>query len=312
MAVETTEFSFPSACEHAQVHCIEWLDNTQTPKGIIQLAHGMSEYIQRYEEFARYLATRGFIVVGQDHVGHGESVNSQDEWGHMPLANGKAVLIENAHSLRVLAQEKHGSQHPYFIFGHSMGSYMLRCCLAQHGEGLNGAIICGTGFVAPVVSKAGNLLCRAIATIKGESYKSKLVDGMAAGGFNKAIAEPRTELDWLSHNQDNVDEYIKDERCGFMFTVGGYATLTSMTATACSKSCVSAYPNTLPLLFVSGQDDPVGDNGKGVEAAAQLVRTAGVVDVTVKLYEHMRHEILNEDNRQQVMADVAVWLEKHI
>lgn len=312
MPAQTKEFSFPSACKQSEAHCVEWIDASLAPKGIVQIAHGMSEHIDRYDEFARHLASRGFIVVGQDHIGHGKSVNTQEDWGHMPLKGGDKILVENAQILRTLAQDKHGKQLPYFFFGHSMGSYMLRCYLARHGKGLAGAVICGTGFVAPATSKAGNALCKLIAAVKGERYKSKLVDSMAAGGFNKAIEEPRTELDWLSHNQENVDSYINDERCGFMFTVGAYATLTSMTATACSLSCTQAYPAELPLLYISGQDDPVGNNGAGVEKAAELARKAGLSDVTVKLYEHMRHEILNEDDKQQVMNDISAWLEKHL
>ena len=312
MPVQTNEFSFPSACTQSEAHCVEWLDSSLTPKGIVQIAHGMSEHIDRYDEFARHLASRGFIVAGQDHIGHGKSVNTQEGWGHMPLKDGDKILVENAQTLRALTQNKHGEQLPYFLFGHSMGSYMLRCYLARYGMGLSGAIICGTGFVAPTISKAGNALCKVIAAIKGEGHKSKLVDNMVAGGFNKAIEKPRTELDWLSHNQENVDSYINDERCGFMFTVGAYATLTSMTATACSLSCAKAYPTQLPLLFVSGQDDPVGDNGAGVKKAAELARKAGVEDVTVKLYEHVRHEILNEDGKQQVMDDISVWLESRL
>ena len=229
----------------------------------------------------------------------------------MPMKGGADILIADVDSLR-----KHPSTRypglPYFIFGHTMGSFVTRCYLARYGEGLAGAILCGTGNQPAALSAGGNALCHLIGVIKGSDYRSKLIDNLAAGGFNNAIDNPRTAVDWISHNKENVDAYLADGRCGFMFSAGAYAALTSLTREAVSKACVNAYPKGLPLLYVAGEEDPVGDCGKGVRAAAKLARSAGLDDVQVKLYPHMRHEILNEDDKAQVMEDVASWIEERM
>ena len=308
--MQTESIKFKSHDGVSTINALLWLP--QNPKGIVQLVHGMAEHIERYDEFACYLAEQGFAVCGHDHIGHGGSVSSKDDWGHMPMATGAEILIEDVHTLRALMTERLGTELPYVIFGHSMGSFVTRCYLAEHGEGLSGAVLCGTGNLPIALSKAGNTLCHVIGKLRGERYRSKLVDGMAAGGYNKSIKNPRTPVDWLSFETGNVDAYIADERCGFMFTVGGYAAVTEMSAISATAECVAHYPKELPVLLIAGESDPVGDCGKGVLEAAVLIKQAGLEDVSATIYKDMRHEILNEANRQQVMEDVAAWLESKL
>ncbi len=311
MSVERETLSFISLDGASDINARFWVDSELTPKGVVQLVHGMAEHIDRYDEFARFLASRGFAVCGHDHIGHGGSVEDSSQLGHMPMKGGADILIADVDSLRKVASSRYPGL-PYFIFGHSMGSFVTRCYLARHGEGLAGAILCGTGNQPAALSAGGNALCHLIGVIKGSDYRSKLIDSLAAGGFNNAIDNPRTAVDWISHNKENVDAYLADGRCGFMFSAGAYAALTSLTREAVSKACVNAYPKGLPLLYAAGEEDPVGDCGKGVRAAAKLARGAGLDDVQVKLYPHMRHEILNEDDKAQVMEDVASWIEERM
>lgn len=311
MSVERETLSFKSLDGTSDINARFWVDSELEPKGVVQLVHGMAEHIDRYDEFARYLASHGFAVCGHDHIGHGGSVEDSSQLGHMPMKSGADILIADVDSLRKVASSRYPDL-PYFIFGHSMGSFVTRCYLARYGEGLAGAILCGTGNQPAALSAGGNALCHLIGIIKGSDYRSKLIDNLAAGGFNNAIDNPRTAVDWISHNKENVDAYLADGRCGFMFSAGAYAALTSLTREAVSKACVNAYPKELPLLYVAGEEDPVGDCGKGVRAAAKLARSAGLDDVQVKLYPHMRHEILNEDDKAQVMEDVAVWIEERM
>lgn len=311
MGIKVESITFSSADKASTINAKLWIDADVQPKGIIQLVHGMAEHIDRYDEFARYLASHGFVVCGHDHIGHGGSVEDSSQLGHMPMAGGADILVSDVDKLRCVVAERY-AELPYFIFGHSMGSFVTRCYLARHGQGLSGAILCGTGNQPAALSAAGNALCHAIGALRGSDYRSKLVDSLAAGGFNNAIENPRTAVDWISHNKDNVDAYLADGRCGFMFSVGAYAALTSLTREAVSESCVAAYPKELPLLYVAGEEDPVGECGKNVRAAADLAKSAGVADVQVKLYPHMRHEILNEDGKAQVMADIAGWVEERI
>lgn len=311
MSVERETLSFKSFDGTSAINARFWVDGNVEPKGVVQLVHGMAEHIDRYDEFARYLASHGFAVCGHDHIGHGGSVNDSAQLGHMPMKGGAEILIEDVDSLRKAASSRYPDL-PYFIFGHSMGSFTTRCYLARHGEGLSGAILCGTGNQPAALSATGNALCHIIGFVRGSEYRSKLIDSLAAGGFNNAIDNPRTAVDWISHSKENVDAYLADDHCGFMFSAGAYAALTSLTHEAVSKQCVNAYPKDLPLFYVAGEEDPVGACGKGVRAAAKLARSAGVADVQVKLYPHMRHEILNEEDKAQVMDDIAAWIEQRI
>lgn len=282
-------------------------EGAEKPAGIVQIVHGMAEHIDRYDDFARYLVGRGFVVCAEDHIGHGGSAADPSDFGHMPAHGGKDILIGDVHTLRRIVTELFPGV-PYVVYGHSMGSFIVRAYIARHGEGLAACVLSGTGNVPSALSKSGRTLARILAAVKGETYRSSLIDGMGAGGYGKQIENARTQLDWLSTDDSVVDAYIADERCGFMFTVGGYATLLDLTAEVVTPACAAAVPKDLPVLFVAGDGDPVGDMGKGVEAAAQLMRDAGVKTVDCMLYEGMRHEIHNEVNYEKVYNDIATWI----
>ena len=295
---------------------IWWPEDGVVPRAAVQLVHGMAEYIGRYDAFARYLNTCGFVVYGHDHIGHGESVTSPDGWGNLPVNGGMDILIEDVHRVRTEALARisgaYGEIPPLFLFGHSMGSFVVRAYLARHAFGLAGAIICGTGFMAPRTSAAANRLARLIARTRGADYHSKMLHNLGVGAYAQDIEDAETELDWLSHDKGNVQRYIDDPACGFMFSAGGYATLTELTGYVCKSECVAAYPKDLPLLYIAGTEDPVGECGEGVSRAADLAHAAGVTDVRCRLYAGMRHEILNERGRQVVYDDVASWMEGHL
>ena len=310
MAEETgvviEDVTFPSADGKSTIHARFWTPDGAAPRAVVQIVHGMSEHIRRYDEFARFLVGRSYAVCGDDHIGHGASTTAEKR-GCMPAKGGNEALIADEHTLRGIAAKKFPGT-PHVFFGHSMGSFITRCYLGRHGQGVAAAVICGTGTVPAATSRAGNALARAVAAVRGEDFRSKLIDSLGAGSYSKAVPGP-TGYEWLSHNADNVRAYLADEECGFMFSAGGYVSLTALTAEACSKSCAASVPHDLPLLYIGGDGDPVGDMGRGVEAAAQLARDAGSVDVTCKVYENMRHEILNEDGRAGVFEDIAAWLD---
>lgn len=270
----------------------------------------MSEHVRRYDDFARYLCARGWIVCGDDHIGHGRS-SLPGKFGSMPARGGDIALVEDEHTLRTLMQERVGTDIPYAFFGHSMGSFITRVYLSKHAEGLAAAVICGTGMIPVAKSKAGHALSRLISALCGQDHVSRLLDTLGSGGYDNAVKKS-DEDSWLSYSKENAAAYHADEECGFAFSAGGYAALTSLTARACSPACAKAVPHNLPLLYIAGDADPVGNNGVGVKAAAQLARDAGSTDVTCKIYEHMRHEILNEDEHLRVYEDVADWLDASI
>ncbi len=313
--VLTEDFSFPSADGESVVSARLWFsadakpDASIRPRGIIHIVHGMSEYIRRYDDFARYLAAHGFAVCGEDMIGHGFTAPSKEGLGHMPVDGGRDALVADMHSLRQIVSARYDAKTPYLMFGHSMGSFITRAYIAEHGRDLSGVVLCGTGTPAPAASWAGNFLSRQTAKWRGATYRSSFIDGLAAGGYGKRIAHARTPLDWLSADPGNVDAYLADEYCGAMFSVGAYATLTDLTRWVVSRECACRVPRDLPVFFIAGDGDPVGDNGRGVHAAAKLFRDAGVAHVDVKIYPGMRHEILNEADHLLVYSDVLKWLE---
>ncbi len=302
---------FTSTDTKSEIHGEIWWPDGH-PRAVLQLVHGMAEHIMRYEPFAKYLNEHGFVVCGHDHIGHGDSVSSSQHLGRLPVRNGRDTLVGDVGRMRAQMSSRLDENLPYFLFGHSMGSFVVRAYIAGCGEGLSGAIICGTGHIAPSTSSAGNALARIIARVRGEEYVSKMLGNLSVGAYSKAIESPRTPLDWLSFNEENVDRYLADEKCGFAFSAGGNATLTALTREVCDPACCKRVPKGLPLLYIAGDSDPVGAMGEGVRIAANMATEAGSEDVTCKIYGHMRHEILNELDGEKVMRDVLDWMEERI
>ncbi len=323
----TQDITFPSSDGISTIHARIWWPagmkpnttgaapvpsamNAPAPRGVVQVVHGMWEHVRRYDDFARFLCSQGWIVCGDDHIGHGRSARTGKR-GCMPAHGGDTVLIEDEHALRAIMQGKVGEHVPYVLFGHSMGSFITRAYLSCHAEGLAAAIICGTSTIPVAKSKAGHVLASIVAAIRGEDHVSQFLDSLCSGGYDKQVAATGGGS-WLSYNEENVAAYHADEECRFTFSAGGYTALTALAARACSKACAEAVPHDLPLLYIAGDGDPVGDMGQGVQTAAQLARDAGSVDVTCKIYEHMRHEILNERNHQLVYDDIEAWLDEKV
>ena len=286
-------------------------EGSEKPKGIIQIIHGMAEYIDRYDDLAKHFVNHGFVVCAEDHIGHGKSAPDPSEYGNMPVKGGKDILLGDVRTLHKMVVALYPGV-PSIIYGHSMGSFIARAYIARFGDDISACVLSGTGNVPANMSKMGNTLARFIASIKGDHHRSKIIDNMGAGAYGKKIENARTPLDWLSTDPEVVDAYIADDLCGFMFTVGGYATLLDLTAEVVTPECAEKVPKDLPVFFVAGDGDPVGDMGEGVKAAAQLLRDAGVQTVDCKIYSGMRHEIHNEIGKEQVYDDIATWIEEHI
>ncbi len=313
-------FTYQSADKKTTIHAKLWTNElfgapnvhgVESPKGLIQIVHGMAEHIDRYDDLAAHFVSNGFVVCAHNHIGHGGSVASKNDYGHMPVQGGKEILIADTRKAYEKIRDIFPSV-PYVIYGHSMGSFVTRIYITRYGKDLSACVLSGTGNVPAALSRLGRSLARTIAKFKGETHHSKMVDNMGVGAYAKQIENARTALDWLSTDEEEVNKYIDDEQCGFMFTVGGYATLLDMTAEVVTPECAAKVPHDLPVLFIAGDNDPVGNMGEGVKAAAQLLKDAQVKDVEVMLYEGMRHEVHNEIGYKQVYKDVTSWIERHI
>ncbi len=300
------EFCYPSRDGVTDIHAVEWIPEGEI-KAVLQICHGMVEHIGRYADFAEYLNERGICVVGNDHLGHGKSVQSEEYYGFFHEKKGNQYVIGDIHKLRGIISRKYPSA-PYFMLGHSMGSFLLRQYLTMYAGGLQGAIIMGTGCHGMAEIRLGQLLCRVIALFKGWKYRSEFINKLGVGGYNKRFEGETDGSNWLSANPENAKRYGEDPLCGFTFTVNGYYQMFEGMKVLAKKESIKRVPTDLPVFFVSGSDDPVGDYGKAVHKVYCKYLAAGVRDVQLKLYKGDRHEILNETDRQKVYADLYTWI----
>ncbi len=312
---QKTVFTFPSADGQSEIHAVRWLPDDGAVVAVLQITHGMVEYIERYEPFAEYLTTRGFAVTGHDHIGHGESVKDPSEWGVMHADDPSDIMIADMYKNYELAKETWPDV-PFFVLGHSMGSYMLRKYLSVYADrlsGLSGAIVMGTGTVPDGVVNLGKNVIRLIARFKGWEYRSPFVAGLMFGApykqYDLTGADPTNS--WLTKDPAIVEKYYKDPKCTYMFTLRAYYGLISSCGFDNDPKKIGAIPKSLPVLFVSGAQDPVGDNGAGVKTAFGLFKAAGISDVTIRLFEGDRHEVLNETDRDKVFAELLDWMKVH-
>ena len=300
------EFTFLSADGKTPIHAVEWLPEGQA-RAVLQISHGVSEYILRYEPFAEYLTARGFAVAGHDHLGHGQSVAEGSARLYFGPRGSWNWVVDDIDQRRNLAKAKF-PQVPYFLMGHSMGSFLARTYLIRYPGAVDAAVIMGTGQMSPAIIAGGKAVAAEEAHRVGEDQTSSLVDKLAFGAYNKRFAPNRTGFDWLSLNQDNVDRYMADPLCGGNATIGLFREMLGGLSFIAKPENLKRMNLNIPVLFISGEMDPVGDCGKGVKRAFESFRKAGVRDVSLKLYPELRHEILNETCRETVYEDIYQWL----
>lgn len=303
-----TEITYLSRDGKTTIHAWCWTPDDRAPRAVLQISHGMQEFIDRYDAFARYLAGQGILVAGNDHLGHGQSVSSPQDWGYFTEGDGSGILVEDLHTLRRKLQEEYPGV-PYFMLGHSMGSFILRRYLMEYGDGLAGAIISGTGYKAKPLADIFLAVCRLLAAMQGWNSRSKLAKALFFSGsfhqFDMDGTHPKNS--WLTTDAEIVRRYYAEPRCTFPFTVSGYYTITRLLKTIQKPENVARTPRTLPLLLVSGAEDPVGEFGAGVRQVEKLYLRAGHDKTEVKLYPGARHEVLNETGRARYWEDILDW-----
>ena len=286
----------------------KWFNpSSQHIRGIVQIAHGMAEHILRYEAFAHFLVNKGFIVYGHDHRGHGRTAAREEDIGYFSDQDGFEQVVRDMKTFTDKIALAHPNI-PIILFGHSMGSFITRRYIQLYGTDINGAIISGTGGDPGILGKFGKTIARRECKKKGRRTKSPLLDKLSFGSFNKQFKPNRTPFDWLSRDEKQVDLYIKDESCGNIFTAGFFADLFDGLHLIHLPQEVAKIPKDLPVLFIAGDQDPVGKNGKAVLKVVEQYKQAGMQHVSVILYEQARHELLQENNREEVYRDIEEWL----
>ena len=302
------EFTFPSADGKTAIHAVEWAPE-EAPRGVLLLSHGLSEHILRYEHFAEFLTGQGFAAVGHDHLGHGTSVAEGAPRLYFGPRGSWSWVVQDLYTRRTLAGQRFPGV-PVFLLGHSMGSFLARTYLIRYPGTVTGAILMGTGQMAPAVVAGGRVIAAEEARRVGEDHPSPLVTRLSFETYNRRFAPNRTDFDWLAANAESVDRYLEDPLCGGETTIGLFREILYGIDFIARRENLKKMNLNTPVIFLSGQEDPVGDMGKGVRRAYESFRRAGVRDVEMKLYPGLRHEILNEARRGDVYRDILKWMER--
>ena len=290
--------------ENRSIHCCKWLPEEQ-PKAIVQIVHGIAEHILRYDHFATFLTAHGYAVVAEDHMGHGGTLAKDDVRGY--FEGGWMQAVANVKRLHDHTVEEYPGL-PYYFLGHSMGSFLLRTYLYTYPDALDGAILSGTGWESAATLRAGLALCKLEQLRLGEKKVSPLLNDIMFGTYNRAFRPNRTTHDWVCSVDSVVNAYLADPLCGFDATVGLARDMLTGIRMNEQPENLQAMNQALPVLFISGAQDPVGHMAKGVLHCIDAFKRAGLRDVTIRIYPKARHEILNEFNRDEVYADVLLWL----
>ncbi|GGD67044.1 alpha/beta fold hydrolase [Paenibacillus nasutitermitis] len=291
-----------------RIHLYKWEpDEGEEVTGIIHLVHGSCEHARRYEHFARYLTDHGLIVYASDLRGHGWSVNKREELGFFGERDGWVGMVEDLRHVTALARAEHPDL-KVMLIGHSMGSFLARHYAIVAGEELDGLVLIGTAHQPRILLHLARGIAKWIIRSKGIMYRSHFLNKLSYESFNRKFQPARTMQDWISRDEGEVDRFISDEQCGFVFTAGGFRDMFEGLLFITKTANVLHTPRDLPVALLSGQDDPVGSFGKTVNKACHCYRKAGVKQVELTLYDGMRHEILNEIGREQVYSDILKWL----
>ncbi len=301
-----TDFFYPSA-GLGTIHGCRW-EPEGKPVAVVQILHGVAEHIDRYSEFAEFLNANGILVVAEDHMGHGGSVGPEDTLGY--FSGGWFKAVQDSYRLLCNTRIEYPDV-PYFLLGHSMGSFMARTLIAKYPNcGLSGCIISGTGWTHRGLINSMSAACAVAGKRGGFDKPNKLLNEMMFGTYTGRIEHRRTAYDWVSRDPRAVDAYMADPMCGFPVTTGLIRDMMTGLRYIQEPAHIERMNKALPVLFISGGDDPVGSYGKGVRQAADAFRRAGMENVTVKIYPLCRHELLKEINRDEVGRYILQWLQQ--
>lgn len=303
--MKTKEFSFKSATGVCRIHGCEFLPEGEV-RAVVIIHHGMAEHINRYADYVKHLTDMGYAVFMHDMANHGKSNQKTELLGYFGENDGYKNLVKDLKTVYDLAKKEFPDK-KIIMFGHSMGSFIIRCFDCAYPGASDASVYMGTGGSNPAAGM-GKAISNLIASIKGSTYKSKMLDKITFGSFNKKT-DKKTSFDWLTRDSAIVQKYIDDDYCGFLFTVKGMNDLVNLNVWANSAECYNTVKKDLPILLVAGADDPVGAYSKGINEVADKMKASGHTNVTVKLFPGCRHEVLNETNRQEVYEGIDEFLD---
>lgn len=300
------DITFPSSDGKNTIHAELFIPSDNNIKGVVQLSHGMIDYVGRYTLLAEALCSAGYVLAGNDHLGHGDSVKSADDYGFFTSKNGYECVIDDLNKMNAILRQEY-PERPIVLMGHSMGSFLARLYATKYGESIDALIIHGTAGPNPALGP-GKLVVKLLRAIKGERHRSPFVRSLAEGGYNKSFDPAEGEGAWLTREGSLVAGRPTDPKTNFIFTLAGYEDLFTMLGKCNASEWFAGFPKKLPTIVVSGDRDPVGDFGKGVRYVYDNLKKNGA-SVELKLYPDARHELFNETNRAEVFSDLTAWIE---
>ncbi|WEG12553.1 lysophospholipase [Pullulanibacillus sp. KACC 23026] len=308
--MKETEFHFKGR-DGFSLYAIKWEpDNRAEPVGVVQIVHGMAEHIGRYRRFAEALTTSNFVVFGHDHRGHGQT-SGQDDLIYFDDEGGWDKVVDDVNCLHEIIREDYPTL-PCLLFGHSMGSFLSKCYIQRYASDLSGVILSGTGFMPKWLARISLWLAKRDVRKYGAKGLSQTLAPIVSQNYNKRFRPVRTESDWLSRDEAEVDRFVEDPLSGGKLTAGFYRDMLQGMSQMDDRQKCELIPHHLPILLVAGDSDPVGNFGKAIYKTKRNYEKAGLNQIDIKLYEGARHELLNELNREEVMLDLLKWMNKWV
>ena len=304
------EFYLTSSDGKHKLRCMEWIPAGET-RAVLQITHGMIEHIGRYREFAAWMAENGILVYGHDHLGHGKTAAGEDDYGFFGTKGGTVCMLRDIRRLTVYGKKKHPGV-KLFLLGHSMGSFFVRRYLSVYQDGPDGVILLGTGAPNEAAVTFGYALSSVLCAVKGDHYRSSMLYELSLGNYNRKFMPVKTPFDWLTREESYAKGFGEDEYCRFRFTAGAYRDFFEVILQGARAEKAKKVRTDMPLLILSGDRDPVGENAKGVRRVYDRYDAAGCLDMTIGFYEGARHELLNETNREEVYGDILKWINEHV
>ncbi len=306
--VQYDGFFMQSALDGFETYIHRWQPKKSEVKGLIVIAHGMVEHAARYDEFAEFFVKKGYALYAPDHLGHGKTAEKNGIKGYFAPRSGWEYAVQDIETVRKLAQREYPDM-PVFLFGHSMGSLLARTHMTMYPKTICLYILSGPAHNPDFITKMGSLLAKTGILFKGDKYRSKIMNELSFGKFSKKFSKDSySEFDWLCRDREKLDLYINDENCGFIFTLGGFRDLLGGMAYSNKKKHLSAIKDE-KVLLVAGSDDPVSGFGKGVAAISHLLLKFGAKTET-KIFDGLRHEIINEPEKYDVFELINHHLDK--
>ena len=303
-----TDFYYPSY-GGGMIHGCRW-EPEGKPCAVLQIVHGISEHVERYDHFAGFMAEQGFLVVAEDHMGHGGSIGPNDAPGY--FEGGWTKAVGDTHRLMSYTQMELPDV-PYFLLGHAMGSFMVRSMLIKYPKmELTAAILSGTGWMHRGIINTGIASATMVCKLEGAQSHSKRLNAMLYAGYNRRVEHKRTEFDWLTRDSKAIAAYIADPLCGFAATAGLIRDMLTAMRDNQEPENLKKMRKDLPILFVAGNEDPMGGYGEGVIRSAAEFEKAGMQHVDMRLFPLCRHEVLNEINKEEVYAYLLRWLQEQV